>query len=286
MSANRSNPENLFKAFAAEILKVDTQVDLGRAVLLMAKCEYKKLDVEFYLSQIDEMAKTIGSRLSPNAATLNPLSIINQINEYLYNELAFRGNKENYYDPRNSFLNEVLVRRLGIPITLSVLYMEIARRLGLTILGVGMPGHFLMKCTIDDQEIIIDAFNQGRILDKNDCQQLITNLYGTGIELKSSFFRAVSKKEILIRMLNNLKSIYLSSGDHQRTIATIECLLLITPQSINDIRDRGLVSYHLGKYSRAISDLEFYLNYAPKSEETKLITETLKKVKLDLASLN
>jgi regulator of sirC expression with transglutaminase-like and TPR domain len=87
-------------------------------------------------------------------------------------------------------------------------------------------------------------------------------------------------------MLNNLKSIYLSSGDHQRTIATIECLLLITPQSINDIRDRGLVSYHLGKYSRAISDLEFYLNYAPKSEETKLITETLKKVKLDLASLN
>lgn len=286
MSANRSNQENLSKLFAAEVLKADSEVDLGLCVLLMAKCEYKKLDIEFYLSQLDEIAQTINQRLPQNAASLNPLLVINQINEHLYDDLAFRGNKENYYDPRNSFLNEVLVRRLGIPISLSVLYMEIAKRLGLNILGVSMPGHFLVKCTVDGEEIIIDTFNQGRLLDKNDCQQLITNLYGTGIELKSSFFRAASKKEILIRMLNNLKSIYLSGGDHRRTIATIELLLLLTPQSINEIRDRGLVNYRLGNFARAITDIEFYLTYAPKSDETKVVGETLKKIKSELASLN
>ncbi|MBI4854453.1 MAG: tetratricopeptide repeat protein [Acidobacteria bacterium] len=281
-----ANDDNLSKIFAKEILKPEEEVDLGRAALLMAKCEYIKLDIDFYLSLLDEIASVIKSRLPEKSSLINPLLIIKEINEHIYEDLAFQGNKENYYDPRNSFLNEVLVRRLGIPITLSVFYMEIARRLGLKIDGVGMPGHFLMKCYVEDTEIILDAFNQGQILDKDACQELVSNLYGSEIELRPSFFRTVSKKEILIRMLNNLKNIYLSSSDHLRALATIERLLLITPQAINEIRDRGFVNYRLGKYSLAIQDLEFYLTYAPKNQESEVVSKGLQKIKAEIASLN
>jgi regulator of sirC expression with transglutaminase-like and TPR domain len=286
MSVLSSNTDDLSKAFAAEILKSDTEVDLGRAALLMAKCEYPSLDVDFYLSHLDDIASTIKARLPQNADLINPLLLIQHINEHIYEELAFRGNKENYYDPRNSFLNEVLVRHLGIPITLSVFYIELARRLGLKIEGVAMPGHFLMKCYTEDQEIILDAFNHGQQLDKATCQQLVSNVYGSDIELKPSFFRTVTKKEILIRMLNNLKNIYLSGSDHARALATIERLLLVTPQAINEVRDRGLVKYHLGKYSLAIADLEFYLTYAPKNADTEVVRKSLQKIKAELASLN
>lgn len=281
-----TNSDILSKEFAEETLKAEEELDLGRAALLMAKCEYPSLDINFYLSLLDEIASTIKSRLPQKTTSLDPFLLIKQINEHIYEELAFRGNKENYYDPRNSFLNEVLVSRLGIPITLSVFYIEIARRLGLKIQGVGMPGHFLMKCSVDNKEIILDAFNQGQILDKNDCQELLNTVYGAQVELKPSFFRTTSKKDILIRMLNNLKNIYLSSSDHPRTLATIERLLLINPKAINEIRDRGLVNYHLGKYSLAITDLEFYLTNAPKNQESEIVRKNLQQIKAKLASLN
>lgn len=283
---SKANSDSLSKAFAEESLKAEEELNLARAALLMAKCEYPNLDIDFYLSLLDEIASAINFRLPQKTASLDPLLLIQHINKHIYEELAFQGNKENYYDPRNSFLNEVLVRRLGIPISLSVFYMEIARRLGLKIEGVGMPGHFLMKCYLEDQEIILDAFNQGQILDQNTCQKLLNNVYGMEVELKPSFFKTISKKDILIRMLNNLKNIYLSSNDHPRTLATIEKLLLINPKAISEIRDRGIVNYHLGKYSLAIKDLEFYLSYAPKNQEAELVRKDLQKIKAKLASLN
>jgi regulator of sirC expression with transglutaminase-like and TPR domain len=281
-----ASSDELSKAFAEETLKPEDKVDLGRAALLIAKCEYPNLDVDFYLSLLDEIAEAIKSKTHQKVASLNPLLLIQKINEHIYEDLAFQGNKENYYDPRNSFLNEVLVRRLGIPITLSVFYMEIARRLGLKMEGVGMPGHFLMKCFLEDKEIILDAFNQGQILDKEDCQNLLTTVYGKEIELKPSYFRSVSKKEILIRMLNNLKSIYISSSDHSRALATIERLLLVTPNSINEIRDRGFINYRLSKYSLAIRDLEFYLTQSPKNQDSEIVRKSLQKIKAEIASLN
>jgi len=283
MFANSSNQEQL-KLFALEALKAESELDLGRAALLMAKCQYPKLDVEVYIAQFDEIAQIISSRLSNSSK--NPLLIIKNINEYFFQELAFQGNKENYYDPRNSFLNEVLVRRLGIPISLSVIYMEVAKRLGLKIDGVGLPGHFLVKCKADDQEIILDPFHQGKELSQTDCQALLTNIYGSGIELKPSFFRSVSKKEILIRMLNNLKNIYISGNDPARALITLETLLILTPQALNEIKERGFVNYSLRKFSQAIKDLEFYLNHSPKTVETENIRKLLNQIKLEFASLN
>lgn len=283
MFANSSNQEQL-KLFALEALKAESELDLGRAALLMAKCQYPKLDVEVYIAQFDEIAQIISSRLSNSSK--NPLLIIKNINEYFFQELAFQGNKENYYDPRNSFLNEVLVRRLGIPISLSVIYMEVAKRLGLKIDGVGLPGHFLVKCKADDQEIILDPFHQGKELSQTDCQVLLTNIYGSGIELKPSFFRSVSKKEILIRMLNNLKNIYISGNDPARALITLETLLILTPQALNEIKERGFVNYSLRKFSQAIKDLEFYLNHSPKTVETENIRKLLNQIKLEFASLN
>jgi regulator of sirC expression with transglutaminase-like and TPR domain len=281
MLANSSNQEQL-KLFALEALKAESELDLGRAALLMAKCQYPKLNVELYISQFDEIAGIISNRLSSK----NPLLIIKNINEYFFQELAFQGNKENYYDPRNSFLNEVLVRRLGIPISLSVIYMEVARRLGLKIDGVGLPGHFLVKCKIEDQEIILDPFHQGKELSQTDCQALLTTIYGSGIELKPSFFRTVSKKEILIRMLNNLKNIYISGNDPARALITLETLLILTPQATNEIKERGIINYRLGKFSQSIKDLEFYLQHSPKTVETDNIRKFLNQIKLEFASLN
>jgi regulator of sirC expression with transglutaminase-like and TPR domain len=272
MLANSSNQEQL-KLFALEALKAESELDLGRAALLMAKCQYPKLNVELYISQFDEIAGIISNRLSSK----NPLLIIKNINQ---------GNKENYYDPRNSFLNEVLVRRLGIPISLSVIYMEVARRLGLKIDGVGLPGHFLVKCKIEDQEIILDPFHQGKELSQTDCQALLTTIYGSGIELKPSFFRTVSKKEILIRMLNNLKNIYISGNDPARALITLETLLILTPQATNEIKERGIINYRLGKFSQSIKDLEFYLQHSPKTVETDNIRKFLNQIKLEFASLN
>ncbi|MBK7993137.1 MAG: transglutaminase family protein [Blastocatellia bacterium] len=283
MLANSSNQEQL-KLFALEALKAEPELDLGRAALLMAKCQYPKLDIEVYIAQFDEIAEIISSRLSTSSR--NPLLIIKNINDYFFQELAFQGNKENYYDPRNSFLNEVLVRRLGIPISLSVIYMEVAKRLGLTIDGVGLPGHFLVKCKIEDQEIILDPFHQGKELSQSDCQTLLTTIYGSGIELKPSFFRAVSKKEILIRMLNNLKNIYISGNDPARALITLETLLILTPQALNEIKERGFVNYRLRKFSQAIKDIEFYLSHSPKTVETDNIRKLLNQIKLEFASLN
>ena len=282
MFANSSKEQ--LKLFALEALKAESELDLGRAALLMAKCQYPKLNVEVYIAQFDEIAETISSRLSTSSK--NPLLIIKNINEYFFQELAFQGNKENYYDPRNSFLNEVLVRRLGIPISLSVIYMEVAKRLGLKIDGVGLPGHFLIKCKADNQEIILDPFHQGKELSQTDCQALLTNIYGSGIELKPSFFRAVSKKEILIRMLNNLKNIYISGNDPARALITLETLLILTPQALNEIKERGFVNYSLRKFSQAIKDLEFYLSHSPKTVETENIRKLLNQIKLEFASLN
>ncbi len=275
------NPDELF---VAEALKPEAEIDLGRAALLIAKSEYPALDVEAYLCRLDQIAEAIIKRCQGEPE--QPEIIIKNINEHLYDELGFRGNAENYYDPRNSFLNEVIDRRMGIPITLSVLYIEIARRLGLTIEGIGMPGHFLMKCLINGAEIFLDAFNGGRCLTVADCQQMLASIYGEDAHWQSSFLRVVSKREILFRMLSNLKNIYVSGGDYARALAIVERILMINPESLAELRDRGLLNFQLDRLSLALADLEKYLEQAPEGPEAEGARQYLVRIKARLASLN
>jgi regulator of sirC expression with transglutaminase-like and TPR domain len=286
MKAYRSEKKSPQALFAKELHKSDLELDLGRAALLIAKCEYPALDIEAYLQRFDQMAELLVKRLRTRTAQPSATIIIELINELLYQEQAFRGNTANYYDPKNSFLNEVLDRRIGIPITLSVIYIEIARRLGLKIEGVGMPGHFLLKYQQDGRDFYIDAFNQGRQVSEQECEQMLANIYGEGVSWNSSYLRVVSKKEIVSRMLSNLKNIYVSGGDYARALTIIERLLLIKPDSLAELRDRGLINFRLERFSAALNDLETYLAQISEGPEADNVRQYLNRIKSRLASLN
>jgi regulator of sirC expression with transglutaminase-like and TPR domain len=289
MKPLRGEKKSPQKLFAAEVQKSEAELDLGRAALLIAYCENPSFDLEYYQQRLDQIAEAISKRLRAISATASLTDadlIIANINDYLFNELGLRGNSDKYYDPRNSYLNDLLDRRLGIPITISVLYLEIARRLGLAMGGVGMPGHFIVKCLAPGQECFIDPFNGGRRLSEKDCEQMVANIYGDSSRVPPDFLRVVSKKEILVRMLSNLKNIYVSGGDNAHALAVIERILLINPNSLAEKRDRGLLNFRLGRFSAALKDLEFFLAQIPEGPEAESVRMYIARIKTSLASLN
>src|SRR3989337_4258823 len=199
------------RLLAEMVSRKEEEIELARAALLFAKEEYPGLDVGKYLQKLELMTEEIKSRIGNNN---DPHFLISEINRYLFTEEGFRGNEDDYYDPRNSFLNDVLDIKTGIPITLSVLYIEIASRLGLTLLGVGFPGHFIVKYSGMEGEILVDPFNKGRILSIKDCKEILDRIYGGRMQFHSEFLQPVTKKEILSRMLHNLTSIYLNTTNY------------------------------------------------------------------------
>jgi regulator of sirC expression with transglutaminase-like and TPR domain len=178
--------------------------------------------------------------------TDDPTLKIACLNAYLFDERGFRGNADEYYDPRNSFLNDVMDRRLGIPITLSIIYMEVGRRVGMPLQGIGMPGHFLMKYAEPGTDIYIDAFNRGRILSRRGCEELVQELYGEPVALQESFLAPVTKKQILARVLMNLKAIYIRTKEHLKALSVIERLLIIQPGLEQEIKDRAALRNLIG----------------------------------------
>jgi regulator of sirC expression with transglutaminase-like and TPR domain len=195
----------------AEINQSDQDINLARAALYIAQTAYPELDVDSQLQLLNEMAEQVAIRLPPSRY---PLLVIRTINDYLYGDLGFVGNNSNYYDPRNSFLNDVLARRTGIPITLALVYLEIAQRIGFPMIGIGMPGHFMIRPDFEDSEIFIDTFNHGEILFAEDCRQKLMNIYQQEIPaLTAALVPPVTKRQFIVRMLNNLQVIYLDRGD-------------------------------------------------------------------------
>jgi regulator of sirC expression with transglutaminase-like and TPR domain len=206
----------------AELQQPEPDINLARAALYVAQTEYPDLDVEAQLGILDEMAAAIGSKLPESRY---PLRVIQSINDYLYGELGFVGNTIDYYDPRNSFLNDVLVRRTGIPLTLAVVYLEIAQRIDFPMVGIGMPGHFLVAPDFPEAEIFIDTFNGGEVLFAEDCRQKLMNIYQQDLPLlPPELIPRVSKRQIIGRMLNNLQAIYFDRGNLERGL-TIKKLM-------------------------------------------------------------
>ncbi|XGW00007.1 MAG: SirB1 family protein [Leptolyngbya sp. BL-A-14] len=259
--------------FHREVQQADEQIDLERAALYLAQEDYPALDVEEYLNALDTMAADVEER-SPNE--LYPLKKIQAINRYLYDELGFIGNTADYYDPRNSFLNEVIDRRTGIPITLSLVYLAIARRIGLRLVGINMPGHFLIRPVIEDAEICVDAFHQGEILFPQDCEERLTQMYGRPVTLQPAFLQPVTNRQYLARMLTNLKMTYLDRGNFQHALAAIDRLLLLLPQASTELRDRGLIYYRLDRLAEAHQDLTAYLMLEPAASDASSIQKLLR----------
>ncbi|HSP54995.1 MAG TPA: tetratricopeptide repeat protein [Dehalococcoidia bacterium] len=266
-------------AFAESIRLPDEQIDLADSALLIAQEEYPELDRLRYLEMLDELAD--GARMRLGGET-DLYVRVNVLSEYLFDEEKFTGNESDYYDPRNSFLNEVLERRLGIPITLSLVYMEVGRRLGMAVVGVGMPGHFLAKYLGEREEIVIDPFRRGIIMSAEDCRQLLRRVTGDVLPVSTGDLPVLGPKEMLNRMLNNLKGIYLARKDYPRSLAAVERMLLVNPKQPEEIRDRGLIRYQLGEVSEAIFDLDTYLNGTPDAPDADAMERRMREMRREL----
>lgn len=265
--------DDRYKDFRQAVGRVETEINLGRAALAIAAADYPNLDIDAYLSRIGELAASAAARLGGDADVYRSIASLNHV---LFNEQGFRGNREQYFDPRNSFLNEVLDRKTGIPISLSVLYMEVGQQNGLGLQGIGFPGHFLVKALGDREEIIIDPFNQGKILSHENLEAMLSKLYGGKIDFDPVLLQPVSKKQILRRMLNNLKLIYLRQEDWLKGLSAIERLVVLDPASGEDIRDRGLIYLRLECFKQALEDLESYLRLVPHATDADAVREQVK----------
>ena len=248
----------------------DEKIDLIRAALVIARTEYPSLDIEAYAARIEELARRVAA-LVPD---LHPERALAALNQVLFEEVKLRGNREDYYDPRNSFLNDVLERGLGIPITLAIVYMEIARRVGFPLSGVGMPGHFLLKhYGHDGRETLIDCFNRGDILSRKDCQSRLDEIYSGEMQLRPEFLHPISRRQILTRMLNNLKTVYLSTRNFRKALLIADLILVIYPRSAEDVKQRALLRYSMSLHGLAAEDLEEYLKMAPNASDAEEIRQ-------------
>jgi regulator of sirC expression with transglutaminase-like and TPR domain len=252
--------------------------------LVIARTEYPDLETEPYVARINELARTAQARIVDAGDAAQTIAALNHV---LFEEANLRGNHEDYYDPRNSFLNDVLDRGLGIPITLALIYMEVGRRLGFLFFGVGMPGHFLLKhYDVDGSETLIDCFNRGNILSTQDCQRRLDEIYSGQMTLRPEFLFAVSRRQILTRILNNLKTIYLSARNFRKAIQFVDLTLVIYPRSPEDVKHRALLRQSLGQVKGAAEDLEQYLKMSPEASDADEIRQAALSIRRSLALMN
>jgi regulator of sirC expression with transglutaminase-like and TPR domain len=235
----------------------DEEIDLARTALLISAIEEPQLDMSHQLELLDSLAAAASRRLGDGGG---PLYCANVLSEYLFEEVGFQGNDEDYYDPRNSFLDEVLRRRLGIPITLSLVYIEVGKRVGLPMVGVGMPGHFLIRHR-DEEGLVLDPFEKGIVLSEEECIQKFRQVVPPRIPWDVQHLEPIDNREFISRMLRNLKGIFWDRKDFHRALPMVDRLVVLEPDVIQERRDRGLVHYQLQNYPEALEDLEFYVDY-------------------------
>jgi regulator of sirC expression with transglutaminase-like and TPR domain len=269
MDAGASAARQRFARLAASI---DDDIDLAEAALWIASEEYPSLDVACYRERLAALAQGAQRRLEGAA---DPAERARRLNAFLFDEEGFSGNRDHYDDPRNSFLNEVLDRRSGIPISLAVVYMDVAQRLGLEVQGICFPGHFLVKWPGPDRDVIVDPFT-GDLLSIDACQERLRAALGGHTILRPEMhLRASGAREILVRMLTNLKLLYIRSGDYPRALAACERILLLMPGAPTEVRDRGLIYEQLECFGAALADLERFVACAPWHPSTQAVREHL-----------
>jgi regulator of sirC expression with transglutaminase-like and TPR domain len=273
--------------------------DLAAPAFLIARIEYPRLDPEPYLDRLDAMGEAAARELAKDPGHDAPLGArIDAVNRYLFSELGFAGNREQFEDPRNSCLNEVMDRKKGIPITMALIYIEVARRAGLRAEGVNFPGHFLVRCLQDlhtddpNDGLIVDPFHSGAILNEAECRQLLQP-HMSEAAFEPSLLARATRRQILVRMLLNLKNLYVKMHSFPQARATTDALLALQPSSLADLRDRGLLAYHMNDFSRALRDLEEYLKVArlldqddDQKKETEQVWEHVKTLRRRVAQLN
>src|SRR5262245_33024553 len=274
--------------------------DLATPALMIARLECPSLDPAPYLQRLDDMGAAARERLAASGClqdTRTSETAVDVLNSYLFDEEGFTGNREKYDDPSNSFLNDVLDRRTGIPITLALVYMEVARRAGVHIEGVNFPGHFLMRYPPMSQkgalDLILDPFHRGARLSELDCRRLLQRHVGEEVAFDPALLAPATKPQMLNRMLLNLKRIYVRLHSFPQARDVTELLLAVDPSGLSELRDRGLLAYHMNDFSAALRDLQQYLHYTSGSEvddearsDHEQLWEHVKTLRRRVASLN
>jgi len=261
--------------FAAYMKRREDRIDLALAALLIPAEEYPRLVVEDYIERIDVMAAGLAVEIDLEAS---PAKIAGTISAFLSEEQGFDGDREDYYGPRNSYLNEVMDRRRGLPITLSIVYIEVARRVGVELLPVSMPGHFLVKMLRDDLELFLDPFNGGDVLDVHGCRRLFQSVQGAGPAFRESMLGAATRRQVIRRVLQNLKSAYLDQQEFERALRTIDVLLTLAPWDLDEVRERGLLLSRLGRTEEARRDLQAYVDHGPSGPARESARAALRRI--------
>lgn len=268
----------LAEQFRTTLGEPGQEVALSRAALVIARGEQPGLDTDLYEAQLRDWGRRLEARVHPAA---EPLAQIETANELLFGELGFRGNEEEYADPRNLLLDEVIERRTGIPITLAIIYVEVCRAAGLDMRGVGMPGHVIVRNAArpDEETLFVDVFREGALLTVADCEGIVRSIYGSATPFKEHFLDPVTPRQLLQRLLHNLKANALRRGDEAQAERAIELLLALAPWDLDEMRDRGRLRERLGRYAAALTDLETYLEYRPGARDAATIADTVRSLR-------
>lgn len=235
--------------------------------------EFPKLDVSYYIQKLNLLGEGLRNSVTE---VKNPTYLVSMLNEYMFDVLEFHGDTDDYYNPRNNFLNIVIDKKSGIPITLSIIYIELGKHIGLDLRPVGFPGHFLVK---HSEEMILDPFSGGLLLNVDDLQELLDSRYGEGVEFNPDYLNEIEPENILIRITKNLKNSYLQSFNYTMSMHCINMVLGLVPDSPEEIRDKGIVQSRLGQDSLALQSLDRYLELAPEADDVDYILDLIRSIK-------
>jgi regulator of sirC expression with transglutaminase-like and TPR domain len=276
-------PERIRADFARMVKRPEPALDLARAALLVAAEADPNVDVDGELRTLETWAEELRARLEPGWNNLQKLA---RLRAFLFDDLGFRGDDKDYYSPRNSLLHEVMGRRRGIPLTLSIIFMELGWRIGMPFEGVGFPGHFLVRLAGEPRDLLLDPYARGMSVHEEDCRRMLQHLSGGRISFEGELLASVTKRDMIARLLLNLKGAYLRTNQDAEALAAVDRLLLIHPEDIDEVRDRGLLLFRLQRYGAAFEALQTYVRERPQAPDRAAVEKHVGTLRRLIASLN
>ena len=293
--------EELLQRFSETVAGPPDEVPLARAALLVAQAEHRTIDIDGYERRLQDIAETLTQQIARHPVRPGARAMVQTVNQLMFRELGFRGNVNHYEDAHNLYLNEVLSERRGIPVTLAIVYAEVCQRAGLDVQPVGLPGHVICRYTPEtadpdaldgaapgdagtgesgeNGEVLVDVFNGGRVLTRSNCQELVRGAFGARVPFKEYYLSNLLPRQVLQRLLHNLKARALQEGDEDRAARAIDFLLALYPWDLDEIRDRGMLRERLGESRSALTDLEQYVRYRPGARDIHTVAETVRSLR-------
>jgi regulator of sirC expression with transglutaminase-like and TPR domain len=278
-----SDSDSIREAFVTMVKGPETDIELARVALLVAAEADPNVDVDGELMVLSRWADELRSRLDPSWNNLQKLA---RLRAFVFEDLGFRGDRTDYFSPSNSLLHEVLKRRLGIPLTLGIVMLELGWRVGIPFEGVGFPGHFLVRLPGEPGDLLLDPYRRGMTVHEEDCRHMLAETTGGKIQFDEHLIASVGKRDMIVRLLNNLKGAYLRAGKDALALTAVDRLLVIDPSDAGEVRDRGLLLYRMGQWSEALDCLNTYLEAMPHAGDRSTIERHVQALRQLLSSLN